>query len=266
MTYQPGLPVVDPAAAARIRDDGALDWFHAIAVGDYTTPTHPLYGDVRLYRQHWEFDAAFLQRHAAVIAGATALEPGCADGLWTCWLARLGARQIDASDAENREQFRLIARAFGLPATYYPGLLSTRLPAVLRRRYDLVCSLGLLYHVHDPVATLVMYRRYLRAGGALILETAAIDEALPYLHFTGDGRVYNRYNQFLPTTGFLHAALGDLGMTVEDQESYLDGGHDLLGRPVVRNILIAHVTGPIDPGHLAVLAQLGMLGEPGREC
>src|SRR5438067_6222812 len=213
MTYQPLLPIVDPIAAVRIHERSDLDWFHMIQVGEHTTPTRPAFGE-EVYRRNWEFVAEFLRRHGDAINGAAVLEPGCADGLWTCWLTKLGARHIDSTDADDRDQFRLIAQAFGLPAVYYPGILSTELPATLRQRYDLVCSLGLLYHVHDPLSTLLMYRCYVKGRGALIIETAVIDTAEPYLHYTGAGQIYNKSgnNHFLPTNGFLHSALAELGM------------------------------------------------------
>jgi SAM-dependent methyltransferase len=179
-THQPTLPIVDPYAAMQIEQRRELDWFHSIDVGGFTTPGLP-------YNENWEFVADFLQRHTTIFEGADVLEPGCADGLWTCWLTKLHARHIDSTDVADRDQFRLIVQAFGLPASYYPGILSTRLPLTLRRRYDVVCSLGLLYHVHDPFATLTMYRRYLREGGWLVLETGGINENAPYLHYTGAG-------------------------------------------------------------------------------
>ena len=256
--YQPSLPIVDEAAATQIRES-RLDWFHSIEVGTHITP-----GMGPGYVENWEFVSEFLRRHANVIEAAHALEPACADGLWTCWLTKLGARHIDATDLGDREQFRLIVRAFALPVAYYPGILSTSLPQTLRNRYDLVCSLGLLYHVHDPLVTLTMYHRYLRPGGWLILETGAIDEAAPYLHYTGAGEIYGREggNQFLPTLGFLHSAFSELGMTIADQAFRSEGIEDKMGRPAGRAILIAQRTGPAAMYlYQQVVDQLGMTAE-----
>ena len=217
MSYQPMLPIVDPSCADEIRSATDLDWFHRIDVDGYVTPGFP-------FEANWEFVAEFLSQYCTV-KDSTVLEPGCADGLWTCWLTKLGARHIDATDVANRRQFRMISQVFGLPATYYPGILSTQLPATLRARYDVVCSLGLLYHVHDPLATLVMYQRFLKQDGRLILETAAIDEAAPYLHYTGAGEIYGKEggNQFIPTVGFLRAALAELGITLQHESFRREG-------------------------------------------
>jgi 2-polyprenyl-3-methyl-5-hydroxy-6-metoxy-1,4-benzoquinol methylase len=258
MSYQPKLPLIDRSAAARIRERTELDWFHRIEIEGYVTPGFP-------YDVNWEFVARFLQDHASLLVGAGVLEPGCADGLWTCWLTQLGAKYIDATDIAQREQFRLIARAFGLPVDYYPGLLSTQLPSQVRRQYDLVCSLGLLYHVHDPLITLVMYRRYLKDSGILILETGAIYEEIPYLHYTGAGQIYGKEggNQFIPTLGFLRSALHELGMMLEDQRFRSEGITDGTGKAVGRVILLARRSGPVGIHYYpAILEQLGMIGPP----
>ena len=250
------LPIVDPSCAAEIRSTTDLDWFHRIDVDGYVTPGCP-------YEAHWEFVAAFLRQYGTV-KDSTVLEPGCADGLWTCWLTKLGARHIDATDFLNRRQFRMISQVFGLPATYYPGILSTQLPATLRVRYDVVCSLGVLYHVHDPLATLVMYQRFLKQNGRLILETAAIDAVAPYLHFTGAGEIYGRGNQFIPTVGFLRVALAELGITLQHQSFRREGGlADKMGKPVGRVVMLGRKDGLVGiDQYSALLEQLGMLGEP----
>jgi SAM-dependent methyltransferase len=254
--YQPHLPVVDHYAVDQIRRNSELDWFHRIDVDGYVTPGFP-------YEANWTFVSKFLRHHQGQIRDAEILEPGCADGLWTCWFTKLGAKHIDSTDAVNREQFRLVARAFALLAGYYPGILSTALPHVIKRSYDLVASLGVLYHVHDPLTTLIMYVRYLRDGGVLLLETAAIQSDEPYLHYTARGEIYGRDggNQFIPTIGFLIGALGELGMTVQDEEFRSEGLRDQLGKPVGRLVMAASKTGGVEVHHYAqLLDQLGMLG------
>ena len=255
-SFQPNLRIIDHAAAVEIRDREDLDWFHSIEVDGYTTRGNP-------FDENWRFVSEFLKKHEGGINGSEVLEPGCADGLWTCWLTKLGAKHIDASDIENREQFEMIVRTFGLPVVYYPGTISSELPRFIKRSYDLVASLGLLYHVHDPLTTLVMYVRYLREGGILLLETGAVEADEPYLHYTGTGEIYPREgaNQFIPTIGFLRVALSELGMTVEDISFRLEGFRDRLCRPVGRTIIAARKTGGVGLAHyLGLLQQLDMQG------
>ena len=240
-SFQPYLPIVDREAADEIRNRRDLEWFHNIEVDGYTTPGY-------LFEEEWRFTADFLKRNQRTIEGAAILEPGCADGLWTCWLTKLGARHIDSSDIDTREQFQLVTRAFGLPVTYYPGIISTELPKKVKRAYDLVVSFGVLYHVHDPLTTLAMYVRYLRDGGVLFLETGAIDAQEVYLYYTGTGEMYPKSggNHFIPTMGFLTTVLPEFGMTIDDTAFRLDGHRDGLGRPAGRTIIAARKTGGVE--------------------
>ncbi len=253
--YQPPLALCDPSAVSEIRRRSELDWFHRFTFDDYTTPGFE-------YGANWEYVSDFLQKHQSIIHGADIYEPGCADGLWTCWLTHLGARHIDASDIETRDQFRLIAQAFNLPTTYHPGILSPLAPKHIKRQFDTVCSLGLLYHVHDPLSTLIMYRRYLKPDGHLILETGAVQSDGAYLAYTGAGQIYGRdgNNHFLPSFGFLRSALDEIGMTILDMSFRPEGGHDSQGADVGRAILTARRThGARIHYYPCILEQLDML-------
>jgi SAM-dependent methyltransferase len=193
------------------------------------------------------------------------LETGCADGLWTAWFTRLGARRIVATDIADRDQFRLVVRAFDLPVEYVPNVLSTLLPLHVRQQFDIVASLGLLYHVHDPLTTLAMYRRYLKQDGILVLETATSDSDAAYMQYTGSGQVYGKQggNQFLQSRGFILSALDELGMDVLDFEYRSDGMTDQLGADVGRAVYVAKKTRRVEMHYYSsVLEQLGMLGEP----
>ena len=256
--FQPGLPLRDPAAVDAIRARPDLDWFHKVELGDFTTPGLP-------YDVNWEFVAGFLQKHADVFAGRAVLEPGCADGLWTAWLTRLGAAHIVATDVADRDQFRLVAQALGLPVDYIPGVLSTTLPGKLRRRFDVVASLGLLYHVHDPLTTLIMYRRYLNDGGWLVLETATCDSEAAYLQYTGAGQVYGKLggNQFLQSIGFMRSALKELGIELIDHAFRSEGALDEIGNVVGRAIFLGRKTRPVEIHYYSsIVEQLNMSGEP----
>jgi SAM-dependent methyltransferase len=257
-SYQPILPISDPEAAEEIKLRTELDWFHRIRFGEFVTPGYA-------FEFNWEFVAAFLQKHGDVFQGASVLEPGCADGLWTMWFAKLGCRDILATDIANRDQFRLVARALGLPVEYVPEVLSTRLPTRVRRQFDVVASLGLLYHVHDPFTTLAMYRRYLRPGGWLILETGACRSDAAYMQYTGAGQVYGKDggNQFLQSVGFMRSALDELGMTLVDHAYRSDGRTDELGNDIGRGLFLARKDRRVEVHYYSsLLEELGMLGEP----
>jgi len=255
--YQPDLRLRDPSALDEIKAKTELGWFHRIQFDDYVTPGFP-------YHLNWEFVAGKLRDHAKLFKNAEVLEPGCADGLWTMWLKKLGAKHILSTDVGDREQFRLVVRAFGLPVEYVPRTLSTMLPRHVRRSFDVVCSLGLLYHVHDPLTTLAMYRRYLKDGGYLVLETAAMNSEAAYMQYTGGGEVYGKSggNQFLQSVGFLKSALNELGMDVVDVAFRSDQRKDQLGADVGRVVIVAKKTRPVEVHHYGNLVkELNMDGE-----
>jgi SAM-dependent methyltransferase len=256
--YQADLPLIDPSAAAEAAARSDLDWFHRIQLGEFLTPG---YG----FEVNWGFVAEFLRKHAYVFDGASVLEPGCADGLWTSWFAKLGSREIVATDIANRDQFRMVARAFGLPVEYFPGILSTLLPKHVRRKFDVVASLGLLYHVHDPLVTLAMYRRYLNDGGWLVLETATCRSDAAYMQYTGAGQVYGKGggNQFLQSVGFMRSAFAELGLELVDHAYRSEERADELGNDLGRGIFLARKTGRVEIHYYnSVLEQLEMLGPP----
>jgi SAM-dependent methyltransferase len=256
--HQPDLPLRDPSAVEEIRARPELDWFHRIQLGDFITPGYE-------FGENWDFVADFLRAHAEVVAGASVLEPGCADGLWTAWLTKLGAKEIVATDVADRDQFRLVCRALGLNVEYVPGVISNLLPKQVRRRFDCVVSLGLLYHVHDPLMTLAMYRRYLADGGYLILETGTSRSDAAYMQYTGAGQVYGKGggNQFLQSVGFIRSALNELGMDLIDYRYRSDNAPDELGNDIGRAIYLARKTRPVEVHYYSsVVEQLDMLGPP----
>lgn len=148
--YQADLPLFDASAAQEAQARTELDWFHRIQLGGFLTPG---FG----FEENWTFVADFLQKHEGVFRDASVLEPGCADGLWTSWFAKLGAHEIVATDIADRDQFRLVSRAFDLPVTYFPGILSTLLPKYVRRKFDIVATGNLAFELL-PVLPPSMHR------------------------------------------------------------------------------------------------------------
>jgi SAM-dependent methyltransferase len=256
MDFLPRMPLRTQRSTAELRAHiESLDWFHQIDFGEIVTRGEP-------YDRHWSWVARHLQSIQSLIGGKTALELGPADGLWSCWLTKLGAAAIVAADIEDRQQYRLVIESFGLPVEYHPGLISTYTPRRIRRTFDLVVSLGVLYHVHDPLTTLLMYGRYLNPGGVLVLETGAVAEAHPSLFYTGNGLIYGHDggNQFLPSHGFLSDVLQTtLGFNIVRFESRMESFNKDIRRDVGRSIIIATNDGAPNV-HLypMVLETLGM--------
>lgn len=258
-SFLPGMPLVTPRTPTELAEAvGRLQWFHKIDFGELITAGYD-------YDGNWSWVARCLQANAGLLRDATIFEHGPADGLWSCWLTKLGCRSIVAADVENRDEYRLVVESFGLPVEYVPGLISTSTPSKVRRMFDGVASLGVLYHVHDPLTTLIMYQRYLRRNGFLLLETSSIADDKPTLYYTGEGLVYGKEggNQFIPSIAFLQEALTkSLGFTILSSEYRKEYVHPTIGKKIGRTFIVARKEGlPAIHYYPTVLAGLGMAGE-----
>lgn len=258
-TFLPRMPLATTKSRAELAETlGRLQWFHKIDFGEHITAGYD-------YDANWSWVARHLQANARLLRDATVFEHGPADGLWSCWLTKLGCKSIVAADVANRDEYRLVIESFGLPVEYVPCLLSTATPSKVKRQFDGVASLGLLYHVHDPLTTLVMYQRYLRRNGFLLLETGSIADDNPTLYYTGEGQVYGKEggNQFIPSIAFLQEVLAkSLGFTVLSSEFRNEYVHPTIGKSVGRSFIVAVKEGlPTIHYYPAVVAQLGMAGE-----
>ena len=259
LSFLPGLPMVRPRSRPELEAAlGRGPWFHKIDFGDLVSAGYD-------YDDNWSWVLGHLRASAPRLEGRDVFEHGPADGLWSCWLTKLGARTIVAADIVDREQYRLVVDTFALPVEYHPGLISTATPTEVRRLFDVVASLGVLYHVHDPLTTLIMYQRYLRPGGFLLLETGSLQDDVPALYHTGEGLIYGKEggNQFIPSTAFLDEALGQsLGLEVVSTEFRKGYRHERLGKDVGRSFVVAARRGlPTMHSYPIVVEQLGMTGE-----
>lgn len=208
--YLPGMEVVSTKFVQELKQ---LNWYHSINIGDYITPG-------RNNKTLWNSSQKFLQAHKDAFDGQPVLEFGPADGLWSCWLAKLGAAEIVSVDFRRYKTYEMIIETFGLPVTYSPGVISTQTPRVVQQTFKCLLSFGVLYHVHDVLNTLIMYNKYLDDGGFLFLETAVVDDDLPALYYSPDGLILpaKANNQFVPSTGFLrHSLCEQLGMEIRDE-------------------------------------------------
>lgn len=141
-------------------------WFHNLHLpdGTETAPQH-LLGDFPAVK--WRQIAPCVP---ADLKGCRALDIGCNAGFYSFELARRGA-EVTALDVERRylEQARWAAREFGLEARLSFRQASVYELARAGERYDLVCFLGVLYHLRHPLLALDVVRGV--TAGRLILQT-----------------------------------------------------------------------------------------------
>jgi tRNA (mo5U34)-methyltransferase len=141
-------------------------WFHNLHLpdGTQTAPRH-LLGDFPAVK--WRQIAPWVP---AELEGCRALDIGCNAGFYSFELARRGA-DVTAIDIEPRylEQARWAARQFGLEGRVSFRQASVYDLASAGERYDLVCFLGVLYHLRHPLLALDVVRGV--TGGRMILQT-----------------------------------------------------------------------------------------------
>ncbi len=156
------------AGSGALREDVARlgPWFHNLHLPDGTeTAPHHLLGDFPAVK--WRQIAPWLPPD---LTGCRALDIGCNAGFYSFELARRGA-EVTAIDIEPRylEQARWAALLFGLEALLTLRQASVYELAAVRDRFDLVCFLGVLYHLRHPLLALDVVRGV--TGGTMILQT-----------------------------------------------------------------------------------------------
>lgn len=240
LAYRLSMPVSNPVALEKIKNLSDPYWYHSIDFDDYVTPGHN-------WHNLWEWIARFIGTHKRIFQGEDILEFGPQDGLWTAWMSKLGCRHISAVDILDKPEFRLVCEALDLPVEYYPCVPSSETPKHVQKDFGGVASLGVLYHLHDPLATLMMYRRFLKEGGWLLLETAAVKGKTQAMYYTENGPLSGRSsgNIFYPTEGFLEKALGEgLGFQVVAKNFLVTGFSPAIRRLTGRFLLLAKVQAP----------------------
>jgi len=159
-------------------------WYHRMDLGNgIATPGFPweaLWENTRRVRSQLDF------------TGKTVLDLGSWDGMWAFEAEALGAALVVASDCMNYWQipwYRGMDNLLLLREALYsrviplwniaPSSLRERLDNILyshpllKDGFDIVQHLGLLYHLRDPLRSLAQARSVMKAGGTLLLETAA---------------------------------------------------------------------------------------------
>jgi tRNA (mo5U34)-methyltransferase len=129
-------------------------WFHNIALnGIQTAPDHEL-GDYPAIK--WK---AFSHLIEDDLHGCTVLDIGCNAGFYSVELAKRGAT-VTAIDADPRylAQAQLVATYNELGIEFQE--LSVYDVSSLKRRFDIVLFLGVLYHLRHPLLALDLLSRY----------------------------------------------------------------------------------------------------------
>jgi 2-polyprenyl-3-methyl-5-hydroxy-6-metoxy-1,4-benzoquinol methylase len=128
------------------------------------------------------------------VANLECLDIGCTECLIPILLARRGAKRIVAYDRLNlSERVNWLSSQLNVNFQYLCEFPLSELSRCLpdnQALFDLVVFSGVLYHMFDPFAGLLIARSFLRNGGIMLLETAAVISEENCSYFNAGGRLY----------------------------------------------------------------------------
>lgn len=163
------------------------------------------------------------------VAGARVLDVGCGNGYYALRLVGRGARTVIGIDPTLLYvlQFEAVRHFIGdIHAAVLPLRLS-ELPSQ-SRAFDVVLSMGVLYHTRAPIDHLRELRDALAPGGRLLLETLVLpgDEARSVTPEARYARMKNVWHlpsiaeltTWLARAGFRDVEVGDIGETSTDEQ------------------------------------------------
>ena len=159
------MPIGAATSTLRERIAELGPWFHNLQLdGLQTAPDHFL-GDYPAFK--WRCLADALPHD---LSGYTVLDIGCNGGFYALEMKRRGADRVVAIDSDERylRQAALAAEVTGLSIELHH--MSVYEIAHLRRRFDLVLFMGVLYHLRHPLLALDLIRAH-AAGDLLVCQS-----------------------------------------------------------------------------------------------
>jgi SAM-dependent methyltransferase len=201
------LALTEAAIDAALADE----WYYSIELTPGNFTSGRLFPNIVLTR--------YLLRRCHIL-GQRCLDIGTMEGLVPTLLARRGAREVVAVDGLNlSSRISLVQAAYEVEFDYHGNVGLTTLYDFLTERtrfrgavgveqsfgFDVVILSGLLYHVFSPLHVLGTVRSCVRAGGLVIVETAAVRSREYDLrfNFSGTRYIYGWTDVWFPTVALL---------------------------------------------------------------
>jgi SAM-dependent methyltransferase len=215
------------------------------------------YADVASGAPFAHIDQA-LERLGVDVGETTFLDIACATGMYSFHLAGNGAKEVRGVEIrrDQVEQARFLQgldERFALPSLHFDHVaMSADDPSYLGdERYDVVLSLGLLYHLADPVQHLRNLRRLARRGIVLHTLTNLYGKPGLWTHVAEDPTVITKATagiSWMPYYRDLPALLESVGF---DRVEYVR--HPLMGnlQPPPRAAVLRRAAGLMTPPALA---------------
>jgi len=157
-----------------------------------------------------------LQR--ADLNGKDCLDIGTMEGVIPTLMKRRGASEVFAYDRPSALTSRVeaVKDRFDVDFEFVSGVPLSGLAARLNHQtFDVVVMSGVLYHLFSPLSGLATARGLLRNGGIMILETAAIIDDSPAMHWNANLRFLGE-SYFFPSLACLDYLVRFLRMEIID--------------------------------------------------
>ncbi len=141
-----------------------------------------------------------LKNRIAPLAGRRVLDIGSSCGYYMFRMAAAGARSVIGLEPYLTFyfQFLLLQHFARVPSLYSLPVKFEEMP-LLRRYFDTIFCMGVLYHRRSPLDALMEIRHNLRRGGELVLETLIIEGDGDYVLSPADRYAKMNNVYFLPT-------------------------------------------------------------------
>lgn len=161
------------------------------------------------WRSDWKWDR--ISPHLG-LEGAQVLDVGCGNGYFGWRMLDAGARCVVGIDPTVLfvVQWLVQVHFAGAQANYVLPLRDTDLPSTLGQ-FDVVLSMGVLYHRREPLDHLRRLRSVTAAGGQLLLETLVVEGSSSLYPAGRYARMRNVHE--LPTPRRLCTQIHDAGFS-----------------------------------------------------
>ena len=148
----------------------------------------------------WQRVAPFCQD----LQGARVLDIGCNNGHYLFQMAGQRPALLLGIDPiiHTQAQFKFLQHWMQIPNLYHELLGIEHLPA-FRRFFDVIFSMGIIYHHRHPIAQLTEIHQALRPGGYLILESIGIPGEQSFALFPAGSYAKMKNVWFIPTLSCL---------------------------------------------------------------
>lgn len=249
-------------------------WYHKINLGQgIVTPGLDFEG---VWSQIRKSRSAIDYRNKAV------LDVASWDGMWAFEAEQLGASMVVAAETSYKKihNFLFCHKVLGSNVIPFYNISSYNLSERLDVCYapnggyggnfdgfDIVQHLGLLYHLSDPIVSLMEARSVLKEGGVLLLETAIVNSDSPVMLFNGERGKERLYDKdfscwWAPSLKCLHEMLiSCLLEPLPESQNVSSGG------PIVRVCVACKALPPNDQSNSRPLIDMGRTWKnrgPGR--